>query len=555
MGVLAIGVARAETSHTVVVPVAPPPASPSAIAPTASPSDPVQPSAMGVPAMPSEAAPAVTAPEAVPQIIAEPPPPPAHPVVAAVRAKLEDPAWRKGVAPDALAALETFYGERAGPPLWITDTGFSAKAQAAIKEIQEAGAWGLSPEAFDLPSAFDVPTTVDEQASGEIKLSLAVLKYARHARGGRLTPSRVSPLFDQKPNLRDPKTVLAEIEATDAADGYLRSLHPKHAQFEQLRQALLKARGDPYTERASELDIQRLLINMERWRWMPPSLGAYHVWNNVPEFNVRIVKGGRPIYEEKTIVGQLKYATPIFSASMRSIVFHPDWTVPPTIIREDLQPALQQSGGFFGGSAAVLQQHNLRVSFKGQPVDANRVDWRNVNIREFTFTQPPGPANVLGKFKFNFPNKHAVYMHDTPQRELFSETVRTLSHGCIRVHQPDRLATILLAEDKGWSQMQVETKLAGGSSVVTLNRPVPVHITYFTATAGERGNVQTVADIYGLDGRTAQALFGNAAAQFPPPPPPAPAVVSANQRSQPSRRRTGDPVAAFGGAISGLFGN
>ena len=238
---------------------------------------------------------------------------------------------------------------------------------------------------------------------------------------------------------------------------------------------------------------------------MPTELGSYYVWDNIPEFLARVVKNGKTIYVEKTIVGQPKYPTPIFSAEMRSIVFNPDWTVPETIIREDLQPALQH-GGFFGGpSTAILEEHDLKVSFEGHPVDANSIDWVKANIWQYTFTQAPGPDNVLGALKFNFPNKHAIYMHDTVQPELFAETVRTASHGCIRVFQPERLATLLLAEDKGWSAQQVKSMLAtGNNSMVSLNRPLPVHLTYFTAVVDEKGKVQTFADIYGLDTRWAR---------------------------------------------------
>ena len=128
---------------------------------------------------------------------------------------------------------------------------------------------------------------------------------------------------------------------------------------------------------------------------------------------------------------------------------------------------------------------------------------------KYTFTQEPGPDNVLGVLKFNFPNRHAIYMHDTIQPELFSETVRTLSHGCIRVRQPDRLAALLLAEDKGWSPQQVKDLLAKGkNSGVTLSKPVPVHLTYFTAVVDAQGKLQTFADVYGLDKKMAYALFG-----------------------------------------------
>ena len=130
-----------------------------------------------------------------------------------------------------------------------------------------------------------------------------------------------------------------------------------------------------------------------------------------------------------------------------------------------------------------------------------------------SFIQEPGPDNVLGVRKFNFPNRHAIYMHDTIQPELFSETERSLSHGCIRVRQPDRLATLLLAEDKGWSPQQVKDLLAKGkNSGVTLSKPVPVHLTYFTVVVDAQGKLQTFADIYGLDKKMAAALFGKSEA-------------------------------------------
>ena len=121
--------------------------------------------------------------------------------------------------------------------------GFSARAQAALFEIGEAEDWGLDPAAFELPPADALPRTPEEQAIAEIKLDLAILKYARFAKGGRLNPPEVSGLFDQAPSLRDPKIVLAEVEAAEAPDAYLQSLHPKHEQFQRLRKALLEARG------------------------------------------------------------------------------------------------------------------------------------------------------------------------------------------------------------------------------------------------------------------------------------------------------------------------
>jgi murein L,D-transpeptidase YcbB/YkuD len=182
------------------------------------------------------------------------------------------------------------------------------------------------------------------------------------------------------------------------------------------------------------------------------------------------VKHGETIYTERTVVGEVKYPTPVFSAYMRSIVFNPKWVVPDTIKLEDLQPRLRQRGFFGQTDITVLRQYQLSVSYQGEPVDASSIDWDRANILQYTFTQPPGSNNVLGKLKFNFPNRHAIYMHDTLQTELFEDPVRAGSHGCIRVREPERLAALLLAEDRGWAEPQVRTMLATASDRVVPHR-------------------------------------------------------------------------------------
>src|SRR5690348_2900110 len=167
------------------------------------------------------------------------PSPAADPVVALIRTKLADSALRKGANPDDLAALEAFYKARAGGPLWMTDMGVSAKGLRALSEIAQADDWGLAASAFDLPSEGELPANPEAEALAEVKLDLAILKYARFARGGRLNLLDLDDKLDQVPPVRDPNAVLVEITASDAPDSYLRSLHPKHEQFARLRQALL----------------------------------------------------------------------------------------------------------------------------------------------------------------------------------------------------------------------------------------------------------------------------------------------------------------------------
>jgi len=433
----------------------------------------------------------------------------ATPVVASIRTKLADPALRKDASSEDLAALEAFYNAR-GEAVWMTDMGFSSEAQAAMDEMLKADDWGLSSAAFDLPSAGDLPDSVDKQALGEIKLDLAILKYARYARGGRTDPDKLKNV-DMTPTFRDPKTVLIEIADAPEPDVYLQSLHPKHEQFQRLHQALLKARAESEAG-AKPRNMQRIVVNMERWRWMPENLGALYVQINIPEFMVYVVKNGKTIQTEKVVVGKPVYATPIFSADLKSIVFNPEWTVPSTIIREDLLPRLRGGGGFFGGGSSFLKQHELNVNYNGKRVDPGSIDWNRVNMGAISFTQAPGPKNVLGKVKFLYPNRHSVYMHDTIKRNLLDLTVRAEGHHCPRVANPGKVAATILAEDKGMPQAEIDKLLASGyNSAVALNTRVPVHTTYFTAAVDGEGKVQNFTDVYSLDAGVAAAILGNAA--------------------------------------------
>jgi murein L,D-transpeptidase YcbB/YkuD len=476
------------------------------------------------------------------------------PALVALRSSLSQFASRTNVAPayaEDLAAAIAFYNARSGPLLWVTGSGISERGNVVIAEIRKADDWGLRARDFAVPQLPAGAISPEAAAAAEIELTFAVLKYARYARGGRFSdPSSISKLLDYTPPIRRPKDVLTDIAASAAPDAYLRSLHPQHEQFEGLRRLLLKLRGrgdgetayggkgqtaPPQLVRSETVGsdatssaefgqesadrtvrLGRILVNMERWRWLPADLGEYYVWNNVPEFLTRVVKKGGTIHSDKVVAGQPEWATPAFSANMKMIVFHPSWGVPDGIKRKELLPLLLNSSrgdllGLFTGaqsSRAVLEQHKLQVYYQGRPIDPNQVDWSSANIGAYEFRQPPGPTNVLGAIKFMFPNKHDVYMHDTPERDLFARSFRGLSHGCMRVADPRRLAAVLLAQDKGWSEQQVGSLLNGGTREVELTTRIPVHVTYFTAMVDGQGNLRTFGDLYGLDTRMGASLFG-----------------------------------------------
>ncbi len=534
--------------------------------------------------------------QAKPAETAQAPVPEPDPIAAQILADAAKAGGKSDHREDVNGA-KAFYTENKGQPIWVTKEGFNPRALKAEHEIRNANDWGLDASAFQLPAAPSATATPEALAEAEIKLSLAVLKYARYARGGRLDPPSISDIIDRRPHIFEPKSVLQGISAAESADAYLRGLHPKHEQFRRLRQALLalgkgtggssSARipagpdfrpgddnrqialirkrlgvsGQGAKETAYDTALleavnlyqkehglavtgiidrrfraslnetaggggggsidekrQRILINMERWRWMPENLGEFYVWDSVPEQYTRVFDHGKMVLQEKIVVGKPSTPTPTFSANMQFVIFHPEWGVPDGIKVNEIAPRLRSSGGgggflFFGssgGSSDILQRlGGLRVSMNGHPVDPDSVDWSSVDIRRFQFTQGAGGKNVLGIVKFRFPNKHDVYMHDTPDRHLFGDGQRAFSHGCMRTQNPIHLAEVILAHDKGYTPAQINEMVASGqTNEIALKTPIPVHVAYFTAEADEKGQVRYFADLYGLDSRVASALRG-----------------------------------------------
>ncbi len=261
--------------------------------------------------------------------------------------------------------------------------------------------------------------------------------------------------------------------------------------------------------------LRTIMANMERYRWLSDEkTSGFNVQVNVPEFTIRVLDGKTKVHTERVVVGKVKNQTPIFSDEMEYIVFHPYWNVPNSIKVKEILPNLRRStmsGGWFGGLSAgnprFLRAHNLRVRYRGRNVDASSVNWSNVNANNVQFYQPPGGPNVLGFVKFMFPNKHIVYMHDTPTKNLFAQSVRAYSHGCMRIRNPRKLAEILLKRDSGWTPGRVGGAIQRNQNQhVMLQNKIPVHVTYFTARVNPDGSIRYFGDIYGHDAKVARAL-------------------------------------------------
>ena len=243
---------------------------------------------------------------------------------------------------------------------------------------------------------------------------------------------------------------------------------------------------------------------MHAWRYLPDDMGDLHVWVNVPEFLIRIVQNGEVIWTERITAGRTDKQTPIFSDEIELVTFKSRWRVPDSIKVQEVWPSLLKGVGMVRQHGLVFRDKNDRV------VDWRKIDWTRANMEDYTLWQPPGRKNQLGVVKFSFPNRHSVFMHDTPDKYMFKWKRRANSHGCMRIRNPLEMATIILDHDQGWDRARVDNAAKRGPehNIIELNRPVPVHMTYFTARVLDDGKIQTWGDIYGHERRMRHALNG-----------------------------------------------
>ncbi len=254
-------------------------------------------------------------------------------------------------------------------------------------------------------------------------------------------------------------------------------------------------------EQAGDL-TPHIIANMERWRWMPRDLGDFHVLANVPEYRLWVRRNGETIFTTRTVVGQPRHRTAIFSDAMEYISVNPYWNVPSSIARNELLPHLLQDPGY-------AHRGNYEVLYNGQSVDPFAIDWRLAaehGLSGLRLRQRPGRGNALGEIKFMFPNQHAIYFHDTPSRSLFARDQRAFSHGCVRVLDPWAFAEALLSNEPNWDLADARGLQGPRERNLILDSHIPVHLTYFTARMDEDGRLIMARDLYGHHGRVLAAL-------------------------------------------------
>ncbi len=533
-------------------PAAPLAAAPEAVAPT--------PPVAAAPVAPETATPAVAAV-------------PLNPLAEQVRVVLAVPSLEGlGITRREQDGIQAFYAGRQDQPVFVDEHGLTALGRGVEARLAAAGEDGLDPADYGrtkLTANADLPAL----ARAEIRLAASAVLYARHAQAGRFDPSRISAQVTPLRTFPDPMAVLVGLAAAPDASKALAAYNPTHPGYWALkgklataqthtapapvrvpagptlrpgdidaRVPLLRARldlksavaGDRLYDSALAAAVMSfqasagltadgvvgaatletlnrvdsaadrrsdIIANMERWRWLPRDLGSTYVMVNIPEYVVRVVQNGGTIHQTRVVVGKPENQTPLLTHDMEYVVLNPYWNIPPSIARKEMLPNLQRDPYF-------LARQGMEVVRNGKVVDPGTVNWAQ-GVGGYSFRQPPGERNALGRIKFMFPNDHSVYLHDTPSKALFANDRRAYSHGCIRVQDPLKFAEVIFnigMPGGNWTDEKIGKMLGGAERYLTLKQRIPVHLVYFTTFVDETGRLVSRDDVYGTNAQVKEIL-------------------------------------------------
>lgn len=354
------------------------------------------------------------------------------------------------------------------PPIWQPD-----RARALLNYIYYVGSEGLSPADYDPDGLLAAIASGDPMAMSQAatdrfnKLSSDIA--LGHVRGdARIGWHVVDNDLDELRQRALLDAALADNRIADALNGLL----PTHPQYGALRTAL------SVTPRTEVQKVNKIRLNMDRWRWLPRDLGQKYIIVNVPAFHATLVENGVTRWKHRAIAGAIKTPTPQLSVMATGVILNPWWEVPTSISKE-----VAGKPGY--------------VSIKGKDGKVQR--WR----------QPPGPSNALGQLKFVMLNPYNIYLHDTNARSRFNSQIRALSHGCVRTEHVLDLATELLGDDEGeWTPEKIQETLAEKKTVqANFVKPLPVHIVYFSVAALTDGSIVNYTDLYKRDDQVIAALL------------------------------------------------
>ncbi len=408
-------------------------------------------------------------------------------------------------------AMVAFYAARNYAPLWIADGRPDARAKAVIVQLGNAAADGLDSADYLVP-AFGAASGAEALADADLTLSYSALTYARHLATGRIAPTRVLAEVDYGDHTPAPADILRKLADAADAGAALESFNPPHRGFQALK-AKLAALRDAATRpepieapaakpakgkrvekpiiASTQEEVDLVLANMERWRWLPHDLGDTYVMVNIPDYTLKVVHDHQEEWHTKIVAGKPQTPTPLLSAQMNNVLVNPSWHVPQSIIKNEYLPRYGRDPNIFARMGLEVKRHPDGT---------------------LSVTQPPGAGNALGRIKFNFENRFAVYLHDTPQKQLFAADKRAFSHGCMRVENPTKFGEVMLhlaMNGPAPDAQQISALFGRGERTFKLDERPMVHLTYQTAFVDDAGKLQMREDIYGFDERIRAILHSD----------------------------------------------
>jgi murein L,D-transpeptidase YcbB/YkuD len=460
-----------------------------------------------------------------------------------------------------LSMLRRFYQSRNYLPAWSQDAAAKRNADLALKMLEHADDDGLAPADYRLDAIHFRQKSSAPAAAAEFDLLLTanILSYMHDLRIGRVSPPEVDRDIALPSVAFDTVAALSDTLARSGMQGMNAETAPPHQEYQYLKTALasyrdmernggwqqvgdapvknlvaddqrfslLRARlvaenfllvGQPAEDPVAELTealkryqarngieatgvlgnqtlaslntpvtqrISQIIANMERWRWIPHSFEETYIEANAASATLKVVDRGKVVLTSRIITGKPKTPTPIFAATVTAVTVNPYWNIPNSIARNEILPKERRKPGY------MASQH---IGFDGP---------------DGGLRQQPGEDNALGRVKLEMPNRFNSYLHDTPSRSLFARNERHLSHGCMRVEQILPLASWVLTGDASAALDKIAAAIASNNNKkITLDRPLPVYVLYWTVVADRDGRVETSPDVYGRDRKLLAVLAG-----------------------------------------------
>lgn len=435
--------------------------------------------------------------------------------LSALKAAFGDPGWKD--APPARRAEVEIEASAA----YIT--ALIQLARGKVDPVRLDPAWNFDPAVIDPQQGMSMLQTSIEERSVEQAFAMARPQHPLYAKlrdalaGLREQAAKGGwPVVAEgptlKPGMTDPR--VASLRRRLVAGGYLDPTLVTGEHFDNpLADATKRFQADQYLHADGHVGVDTLAalnvpiaerigqvrVNLERARWLLHALQGTFVVVDVAGYKIRFYRDGQPVWTSRVQVGKPYRSTPIFRSQITYVTFNPTWTIPPTILKNDVLPKIRRNPGY-------LAANRIRVlDGAGNRLSPASVDWSNP--RGITLRQDAGPGNSLGRVVIRFPNSFAVYLHDTPHQELFEQAKRDTSSGCIRVEHPLELVQLLFNDPQNWSREAIDARIAAGKTQnVTLPTTVPVLLAYWTVDVDDDGKLAYKPDVYQRDGALLAAL-------------------------------------------------